>query len=277
MLARAEISVNPTPSIDRDGPLQREPFVLYWNDSRLPVRTVRAPGRSAPLGADAPPWIVSGPVDRPFDFCGHMRRLCTDITHRCAELRHIDLKRLLICVTQARSGQAHGLQARVTPLRFRGGALIRQRGRSVYRVQRYVVGGREILYQMAFCLPRFLDQEFDDKFVTLFHELFHVGPAFDGDLRRHGGRYDVHTHSQKEYDRHMAGLAREYVASGADPALYAFLRLNFAQLRRRHGSVVGIVLPRPKVIPEPRPVSGAAHRPHGLTKVVSESVSHQRE
>ena len=34
-----------------------------------------------------------------------------------------------------------------------------------------------------------------------------------------------------------------------DPTLLAFLRLDFSQLLARHGSVVGIVVPRPKVIP----------------------------
>jgi hypothetical protein len=116
-------------------------------------------------------------------------------------------------------------------------------------VQRYLVGGREMLYLLTFCLPRFLDQDFDDKFITLFHELYHISPSFDGDLRRHPGRCAIHSSSKRRYDQHMAALAREYLASRPDPALHAFLRLNFAQLERRHGSVVGAIVPRPKLIP----------------------------
>src|SRR5947199_128866 len=78
----------------------------------------------------------------------------------------------------------------------------------------------EILYLMTFCLPRFLDQDFDEKFVTLFHELYHISPQFDGDLRRHAGRYAVHTRSQRGYDEQMAHLARAYLADGADPKLH---------------------------------------------------------
>ena len=59
---------------------------------------------------------------------------------------------------------------------------------------------------MTFCLPRFLDQTFEEKLLTVFHELFHIGPSFDGDLRRHPGRYAVHTHSKAQYDSHMAAL-----------------------------------------------------------------------
>ena len=91
----------------------------------------------------------------------------------------------------------------------------------------------------------------DDKFITVFHELYHIGPAFDGDLRRHEGRYAIHSHSKRGYDAQMAALARAYLASGPDPALHAFLRLNFSQLQERHGCVVGVVVPRPKLIPVP--------------------------
>ena len=98
-------------------------------------------------------------------------------------------------------------------------------------------------------LPKNLDQGCDDKFITLFHELFHISPACDGDLRRHVGRYALHSHSQKRYDEHMAELAREYLDSRPDPSLHAFLQLDFAQLKRRHGSVLAVVVPRPKVIP----------------------------
>ena len=106
-----------------------------------------------------------------------------------------------------------------------------------------------MLYLVTFCLPRFLDQDFDDKFITLFHELYHISPAFEGDLRRHEGRYAIHSHSKRHYDAHMAALARAYLSNGADRSLHAFLRLNFTQLVHRHGSVVGVVVPRPRLLP----------------------------
>ena len=37
----------------------------------------------------------------------------------------------------------------------------------------------------------------------------------------------------------MAKLARAYLAGDPDPALHAFLRLNFAQLRRRLSQAAG--------------------------------------
>lgn len=224
------------------------PLVLSWKDG-LPTRAICGPVRALPLGMEAPPWVATGPAEQPFHFCRHIHSLCGDIAARCEALRHIDVSRLLVGVIQARSTRAHGLQARVTPLRFRNGSLTRRRRGVVYQVQRYFVDACEMLYLVTFCLPRFLELDFDEKFVTLFHELYHISPAFDGDLRRHGGRYCVHSHSQRAYDKHMAALARAYLADGADPQLHDFLRLNFSQLKHRHGSVVGVVVPRPKLVP----------------------------
>ena len=238
---------------DADRSHHQLPLVLRWSepDSPLPVRPVRAAvaDDGSLIGPEAPPWLITGPHDRPFDFCGHVRRLCVDIAARCEPLRHVDAERLLVGVTQARSARRHGLQARVTPLRCHGGSLTRQRHGVSYQVQRYFVGDREMLYLLTFCLPRFLDQDFDEKFITLFHELYHISPAFDGDLRRYGGRGAFHPRSQRVYDGHMADLARAYLAERPDPALHDFLRLNFAQLRHRHGSVVGVMVPRPKLVP----------------------------
>jgi hypothetical protein len=239
--------------LDDEVPRGQRPFILRWGgaENPLPVRAVRAPYKSRlrNVGLEAPPWLATGPAGEPFDFCGHVRRLCADLATRCEDLRHIDVGRLLFAVTQARSGRSYGLQARVTPLRFRDGRLTRQRRGVTYQVQRYFVGAHEYLYLVTFCLPRFLDQNFDDKFITLFHELYHISPSFDGDLRRHNGRYNIHSHSQRLYDRHMADLARAYLGAKPDQALHAFLRLDFPQLVKRHGSVIGVMVPRPKVIP----------------------------
>jgi predicted metallopeptidase len=236
---------------------------MRWQEPHapLPVRLIRGPRRPATgsLLTGSPPWIATGAVEQPFDFCGHVRRLLEDIVARTPEFTHIHVPRILVGALQARNSRAHGLQARVTPLRFYQGRLQRRRRETTFQVQRYFLGEHEFLYLMTFCLPRFQDQDFDDKFITLFHELYHVGPEFNGDLRRHQGRCQLHTRSQRHYDKHMAGLARDYLATNPDPALHDFLRLNFAQLEQRHGAVAGIVVPRPKMVPLSAPtLSGKA-------------------
>ncbi len=228
----------------------RPPFVLAWHSQQpLPLREVRGLDRGGPR--PSPPWVDSGDRNATFDFTAAMAELCADICRHTPELRHIQAQQILFGFTQARNRRGHGLQARVTPLRFPGGHLVRHARGRLFQVQRFVVNSEEMLYLMTFCLPRFLNQNFDEKFVTIFHELFHIGPKFDGDLRRHRGRYSLHTHSKANYDEGMAEYARDYLASGANPKLHAFLRLDFGQLRSRHGRVVGSVLPRAKILPLP--------------------------
>ncbi|HYV34863.1 MAG TPA: putative metallopeptidase, partial [Gemmataceae bacterium] len=198
-----------------------QPLVYRWGEPEAPlpmgVIRPRKSGASPALGLESPPWLHTGEPGQPFDFTAHIQRLAADVVQRCDELCHIDVSRLLFGVTQARNSRVHGLQARVTPLRFPRGQLTRPWRGVTFQLQRYFLGATEFLYLVTFCLPRFLDQDFDDKLVTLFHELYHISPAFDGDLRRHAGRYSVHSHSQCQYDRHMAHLARAYLAGGPDP------------------------------------------------------------
>ncbi len=224
--------------------------LAYEYPAGPPARPVRRPAGVAAPAADVPSWIDSGTPGVAFDFCAHARRLCVDIAARCPELAHVDTSRLLLSVTQARGTTHHGLQARLTPLRFRGGAEVARRGGKAYRVQRYRVGGRDMLYLLSFCLPRFLDQGYDEKLITVFHELYHIGPSFEGDLRRMEGRCPLHSHSKRAYDAHMAALARAYLAGGPAHSLHGWLRLGFAQLVARHGAVLGATVPRPRLLPE---------------------------
>lgn len=236
------------------------PLTLRWHEPQdpLPVRVIQAPRRARKLAWFEQAQVDTGPVDQPFDFCASMQRVVIDIAIRCEAFRHLQVPRILLTVTQARAGSAHGLQARVTPLRFPSGTLTRQRRGVPYHIQRYFLGEHEYLYLMTFCLPRYLDQEFDQKLVTLFHELYHISPAFDGDLRRHAGRCQYHTARQRDYDRGMVRYAREYLAMRPDPRLLGFLRMNFAQLQDRHGSVTGVIVPRPKIVPLVGPYAAAS-------------------
>ena len=230
------------------------PLELRWDARRpLPARWVMLEGRKHRL----PPARDSA---RPFDFTAAMRRLCHDVTERCEVLRHIHMPRVLVSFTPCRNRSRYGLQARVTPLRFREGALTRQHGFSEYQVQRFFVDGHEMLYVLTFCLPRFLDQSFEEKLITVFHELYHVSPTFDGDLRRHPGRYTVHSRSKERYDREMAALVKDYLEDHPDPDLFAFLRAGYRELWERHGGLVGTVVPRPKLLPVGRLPARAAAR-----------------
>ncbi len=185
-----------------------------------------------------------------FDLTLHLRLLCEDMVQRLHELSHIRLSRVAITFAQARRATSYGIFASLTPLRFRGGertTLRRGRPHTIERV--HDRDGQEMLYILTVYLPRFQNLEFREKLITVLHELWHISPHFDGDIRRHEGRYHAHTHSQAEYDREMGRLADRWLAANPPESLYAFLRHDFRRLLDHHGRVVGIRLRRPRLLP----------------------------
>jgi predicted metallopeptidase len=184
-----------------------------------------------------------------FDFCKAMASLCRDVCIRHPEFRHVRMEEVAVTFAQARSPAEWGVQARLTPLRFEGGSRVQRRNGRLWAVQRVIHEGRECLYLLTFLLPRFLNLSFDEKLVTVFHELYHISPEFNGDIRRFGGACYVHTGSQKNYDRQMAVFAREYLSQGAPEHLLSFLRYDFSQLEQARGAVVGLRISIPRLIP----------------------------
>jgi hypothetical protein len=186
-----------------------------------------------------------------FDFTRAMRLLCQDVAARLPQFAHLRIEQIAVTFAQTRRRVPHGLQAKLTPLRFENGALVMRRGGRTWTLERLYDGDREMLYILTFYLPRFLDHSFREKLITVFHELYHIGPGFDGDIRRMDGRYHVHTHSQQEYDRTMDVLVEQYLGRMPPPELVEFLKSDFRGLCARHGAVVGKRLPTPKLIELP--------------------------
>ena len=185
----------------------------------------------------------------PFDFTFAMKRLCEDVTQRLSEFEHVRMEQVAVTFAQARRRVSYGLQAKLTPLRFEGGQLVTRRRGKLWTIQRWYSGDLEMLYILTFYLPRFLEQSFREKLITVMHELYHISPGFDGDIRRLPGHYHVHSHSQKEYDRKMEDLVDGYLASNPPELMYRFLRASFRDLAASHGSIVGIRVPIPKLLP----------------------------
>ncbi|MBA2114433.1 hypothetical protein HOV93_15940 [Planctomycetes bacterium FF15] len=187
-----------------------------------------------------------------FDFTFAMRVLVNDMIARVPELSHIDLSRVAVAIIQARIESTHGIFASLTPMRFEQGSRFTTRRGRKYSCQSLMdEHGREMLYILSFYLPRFQNMDFSEKMITIFHELWHISPNFDGDIRRHPGRCYAHSSSQKEYDEYMAVLSNKYLMKKPPPKLYAFLEPDFAKLYQQRGGIYGVKIPRPKLIPVP--------------------------
>ncbi len=185
-----------------------------------------------------------------FDFTTAMRSLCEDMTSRLPELRHIDLTRIAVSLSKTRKNVSHGIYASLTPLRFEAGAKTTHRRGRRYGVQPVVdATGREYLYILSFYLPRFMNTSLEEKLSTVVHELWHISPDFDGDLRRHEGRCYAHGPSQRVYDAKMDRLAQAWLALDPPSQLYDFLMGDCNELIAEHGQITGKHWPNPRLVP----------------------------
>jgi hypothetical protein len=69
--------------------LLNPPLIYRWGEPGLPLPVCHLrPGERVPAflpGDEGPPWLTSGTWGQPFDFCGHVQRLCADIARSCPE------------------------------------------------------------------------------------------------------------------------------------------------------------------------------------------------
>jgi hypothetical protein len=190
------------------------------------------------------------PLGGGFNFTAAMERVCREVISRTPELAHVDLDYIAVSFSQTRNASLYGMFASLTPLRFEGGKTTTIRRGRPYSVQQFrAAGGRELLYILTFYMPRFCDLNLREKLITVFHELWHISPRFDGDIRRHEGRCYAHTSSQAGFDQAMGVLADRWLALGPPEETWGFLKHGFADLHRLHGGIHGLRLPRPKLIP----------------------------
>jgi predicted metallopeptidase len=183
-----------------------------------------------------------------FDFTLHMRRLCADFASRLPELAHVEMDRVAIRFCQTRRPVAHGMQASLTPLRFANGSSTTVRRGATWAVQQvFDAEGREMLYLLSFYLPRFLDLPWLEKLATTVHELWHIGPDFDGDLRRFPGRCYAHGPSEERFHANQRRIVERWLAADPPAELHDFLRYDFRELQHRHGPIHGTRIATPKL------------------------------
>ena len=184
------------------------------------------------------------------DLSAAMDNLCADLCHRLPELRHIEPDRVLFSLSRSRAGGTHGVYARIAPLRFCNGQResSRRRGRyqETFRMPRLLHDGREILYLITLMVPRFLRLPFEQKLMTVIHELYHISEAFDGDIRRFAGRNFAHGHSREAYNRIIHTLMQSYLDTNPDPALLHPLQFDEKDWQDEGLRLSGLRVPLPK-------------------------------
>ncbi len=185
-----------------------------------------------------------------FDFTGNMALLVQDIVKTHPSFSHIVLNKILIAISPS-NGSRSGVVAKLRPMRFEGGSNTKTVRCIQYVAPEININGNSILYIVYFHIPRFLNHsDHKNKLATVLHELYHISPLFNGDVRRFSGKNYAHGSSRKRYDDIINKFTSEYINSTNYPELSTFLKYKYSELRRRHGAIYGdmIRIPRSKPV-----------------------------
>lgn len=184
-----------------------------------------------------------------FDFTANMMLLVDDIIKTHPFFKHIKIENILIAISPS-NGNRDGVVAKLRPLLFEGGSRKKVVRGVEYESPELRINGINILYIIYFHLPRFLnygDQK--TKLSTVIHELHHISPLFNGDVRRYPGKNYAHGNSRRYFDDLIAVYAEEYTRSTTHPELSVFLKYKYNELRRKYAAIYGdmIRVPRPRI------------------------------
>ncbi|TAL31007.1 MAG: hypothetical protein EPN93_18455 [Spirochaetes bacterium] len=195
---------------------------------------------SAPL---APPRVADS-----INVTDVLTCIIQEIAARSAAYAHIDAGRTLVCMSSNRAGGRGAIYGKLVPMRFKGGAsTLRYRGR-VYTMPRVMSGAREQLYVVYFYFPRFFNLPPEEKLRVIFHELHHIGPGFDGDIRRMARVKAAHGGSRASFDRQFEAHLNEFHAWIAGTPYYNFLSLDSMRLMGAFRRIRGRRLKMPKPV-----------------------------
>jgi len=173
-----------------------------------------------------------------------------DIVRSSQALGHIDVESTMVCVGSNRSGRRGGLYGKLIPLRFENGSqVLRYRGR-FYTIPEVSNNGRICLYLIYFYMPRFFNLSWEEKLRVMFHELYHISPRFDGDIRRMGPVKKAHGHSKKHFDTLYDSDLQEFIRNIHSTPHQRFLAMDARSLYRNYRRVTAVRMkhPRPVII-----------------------------
>jgi len=185
-----------------------------------------------------------------FDFTGNMTRLVEDIIITLPVFSHISTKNILVAISPS-NGSKNGVVAKLRPMRFEGGARSKTVRGIEFIAPEININSNHILYIVYFHLPRFLNHgDHKNKVSTVMHELYHISPMFNGDVRRLAGKNYAHGNSRKSYERLIDIYTDEYIKSTKHPELSTFLKYKYSELKHKTGAIFGdmIRIPRSKPV-----------------------------
>jgi Putative phage metallopeptidase len=165
----------------------------------VPKRTVQGAPRATTL-------------EPPLNLTEGLREIAREVCYSIPDLAHVRLEAVHFTLFHSRAAERIFTFARCYPLP----SAMKRRGRHWYRLTSvFTPGGVEARYILSFAWPRFWGMTPRERLETLVHELYHIGPDFDGEARSFeaGG---WHGKGRAWFDAIIAELVDTHFPDGID-------------------------------------------------------------
>ncbi len=146
--------------------------------------------------------------------------------------KSFDLNKIIVCCASNRKDFRGATYGKLLPLRFKDGSEIIRHNGQIYSIPKVMINGTEILYIIYFYIPKFFNLSVKDKINVMFHELYHINPDFNGDIRRMGEFKSAHGHSRKAFEEKYIEYADSFFYNIESTPYYNFLKMNSDEIKR---------------------------------------------
>ena len=160
-----------------------------------------------------------------------------DMIKTTEEFNMFDLSKILICCASNRKDFRGATYGKLLPLRFKDGSEIIKHNGKLYTIPKVKINNTELLYIIYFYIPKFFNLSAKDKINVMFHELYHINPGFNGDIRRMGKVKSAHGHSKKNFEEKYIEYADTFYNSIQKAPYYNFLTMNTDDIQNQFSSI----------------------------------------
>jgi predicted metallopeptidase len=171
------------------------------------------------------------------------------ITIHSSFFSHIDINRLIVCLGSNKRNSRGAVFGKLVPFKFKDGNSILSYMGKFYTMPEIMNNGTAVLYAIYFYLPKFFDLSTEEKLNVIFHELYHISPEFNGDIRRMGEVKKAHGFSRKNFDKKFekdVKLFHEYISK---TTYMDFLKMDSRMLQKNYQLYARrMKIPRPFIV-----------------------------
>ena len=164
------------------------------------------------------------------------------------QFAHIDMRYILVSVAFNRAAVRGYMYGKLVPLCFENGQKESVYKGRFYRMPDVVYEDIDQLYVIYFYAPRFFNLSPYEKLKVIFHELYHVSPEFNGDIRRMGSKKFAHGHSRKKFDSFFEEEAKRFGEHITNTGFFEFLSFSVNDFYKKFKKVTYLKVKTPRAV-----------------------------